>query len=99
VRTLAHCGIAAAAAGEVEKLLQRRPKSIPLLLDAARCYAVFSATAGSEKQRYVGQATAVLRAAVMAGYKDAATLNSDPDLAPIRDDKSYQSLLEELAKR
>ena len=98
VRTLAHCGKEAEAAGEVEKLLRRRPKSIPLLMDAARCYAA-CASAAATKQQYAGQAIGALRVAVAEGYKDAAALKSDPDLASIREDKAYQSLLEELTKR
>jgi tetratricopeptide (TPR) repeat protein/tRNA A-37 threonylcarbamoyl transferase component Bud32 len=98
VRTLAHCGKEVEAAREVEKLLGRRPKSIPLLMDAARCYAA-CASAAAAKEPYVGRATTALRGAVAEGYKDAAALKSDPELAPIREDKAYQSLLEELAKR
>jgi tetratricopeptide (TPR) repeat protein len=99
VRTMAHCGKEAEATREVEKLVQARPKSISLLMDAARCYAACASAGGPAKQRYLGKAINVLRGAVTEGYKDAAALNSDPDLAPIREDKAYQSLLEELAKR
>jgi hypothetical protein len=67
-------------------------------MDAARCYAT-CARAAASKEPYAGRAIAALRGAVAEGYKDAAALKSDPDLAPIREDKAYQSLLEELAKR
>ncbi|HVS35818.1 MAG TPA: protein kinase, partial [Gemmataceae bacterium] len=99
--TLAHCGKEAEAATKATDLVGKHPKSVPLLLDAARCYAAGAATAADAdvKKQFVAQAVASLRAAMDAGYKDGSAWKTDPGLAPIGDDAGYRALLEELAKK
>ena len=99
--TLAHCGKESEAAKKAEELCAKHPKSVPLLLDAARCYAACARTAGDDaaRKRDVEKAVAALRAASEAGYKDGIAWKTDPDLAPLRDEAPFRSLLEEAAKR
>ena len=99
--TLAHGGKEAEAMKKAEDLCGKHPKSVPLLLDAARCYAACAATAAdaAAKEKDVERAVAALRAATEAGYKDMGAWKTDPDLAAIREEAGYKSLVEELAKR
>ncbi len=98
---LAHCGKEAEAGKKADDLRRSHPKAIPLLLMAARCYAVCAdqAADAATKQRFVEQAVAALRAAADAGYKDVTAWKTDPDLAPLRAEASYQTLMGERAKR
>jgi serine/threonine-protein kinase len=98
---LARCGQEAEAVKTAGELCRNHPKSVPLLLDAARCYAVLAGRSAdaAAKQRLTEQAVAALRAAAAAGCKGAADWHTDPDLAPLRGAASYQALLAELAKR
>ena len=99
--TLAHCSKEAEALKKAAELCGKHPKSVPLLLDAARCCAACAATAAdaAAKEKDVERAVAALRAATEAGYKDVGAWKTDPDLAAIREEAGYKSLVEELAKR
>jgi tetratricopeptide (TPR) repeat protein len=101
MRTLAHCGKEAEAVRKAEDLIRRRPKSVPLLLEVARCYSVCAGAADTPeaKKRHVERAVAALGTATAEGYRDAAALKTDPELAPLREDPAFQALLAELAKR
>ncbi len=98
--TLAHCGKETEAVKKADDLRRGHPKAVPLLLMAARCYAVCAdqAADAAAKQRYVEQAVAALRAAADAGFKDAIAWKTDPDLAPIREEPAYKTLIAEMAK-
>jgi hypothetical protein len=59
------------------------------------------ADAGRRKQQaqfYGGQALAMLRTAVARGFKDAAHLQKDTDLDPLRGRDDFQKFLAELEK-
>jgi hypothetical protein len=99
MRTLAHCGKEADAQRKAEELLRRRPKSVPLLLDAARCYAVSAGIAATPetRRRCLERAVSALRTATGEGYKDGLALETDPELASLREAKSFRDLLDGLA--
>ena len=99
--TLAHCGKEAEAVKLADALAKQSAKQTPLLLDAARAYAVLAGGTAdaAARRKYTDQAVAALKAATDAGYKDAAALKTDPDLAALREESSYQSLLKDLARR
>jgi tetratricopeptide (TPR) repeat protein len=89
---LAHCGRHAEAATKAEEVLRRAPTSIPLALQAARCFAACAAAVpeSEQKQQYAAKAAGALRAAVGAGCEDAAALRTDPDLAPLARDPALR---------
>ncbi len=95
LRVKAHTGAVSIAVKQFEMLYRRRPRSIPLLLDAARACATGVALSKEPavKQRYVERAVGALHAAVRAGYKDSIALKTDPDLAPLRKEPLFTSLL------
>jgi hypothetical protein len=49
-------------------------------------------------QSYADRALALLREAVRCGYRDAAHMQKDPDLDPLRGRDDFQKLLAELEK-
>ncbi len=50
------------------------------------------------REKYTNQATDTLAAAVKLGYRDAVSLETDPDLEPVRKSPAFQRLLLELKK-
>ncbi len=50
------------------------------------------------REKYTKQATDTLEAAVTLGYRDAVSLETDPDLEPVRRSPAFQRLLVELKK-
>ena len=48
------------------------------------------------QQTYTSRAMAALKQAVSFGYRGAAKLELEPDLAPIRDRQPFQELIAEL---
>jgi tetratricopeptide (TPR) repeat protein len=101
MKTLAHCGKDTEAVSKAEDLNRRRPRSVPLLLDTARCQAVCAGLAktAETKKQHAERAVAALRAATVEGYRDVGTWKTDPDLAPLREDPGYLALVAELTKR
>jgi tetratricopeptide (TPR) repeat protein len=93
--TLAHCRRHADAAAKAEQLIRKAPESVPLALQAARCFAACAAAApdAGTKRQYTEKAAGALRAAVAAGCKDLAALRTDPDLAPVAQDPACRTLL------
>jgi serine/threonine-protein kinase len=100
LRPLAYSGKEAEAARQADALCRQHPKSIPVLVDAARCYAACAGAAAdpADRQRYLGKALDALRAAVAAGYKDRVGLTNDPHLAPVRETPDYQTLVKGLPR-
>jgi serine/threonine-protein kinase len=88
---LAHAGRHAEAARRADALCRQAPGSAPLLLQAARAYA-----AAADDPGLAGKALQALRAAVAAGYRDVVALQSDPDLARLRQEPGFRALLAEL---
>lgn len=84
----------------------RRPEA---LVDLARCLAACAAVSGPEwsgegpptadadaRARYLRRAREALIAAVERGFREAARLENDPDLAPLRGDPAFGRLVERL---
>jgi predicted Ser/Thr protein kinase len=92
---LAHSGKHREACQGAEKLRQRVPRSVPLALQVARCFAVAAAaeTDLEQKKTRVGKALAALQAAVKAGFRDPFLLRTDPDLGPLRQEPAFRALL------
>jgi tetratricopeptide (TPR) repeat protein/tRNA A-37 threonylcarbamoyl transferase component Bud32 len=95
MRVLPRCGQHARAAEIAGKLRAGKPDA-ELLLDIACGYALCADAVAAEKplrDRYTAAAVAALTDAVAQGYTDAVTLETEPDLRPLRDDMAYQALL------
>jgi serine/threonine-protein kinase len=99
--TLARCGKHAAAAQETAALCKQAPDSTLLQLQAARCFAACAAAAGDDgpKQGYLKQGLEALGAATRPGFRDAAALETDPDLAPLRQEAAFRNLVAQLRQR
>jgi tetratricopeptide (TPR) repeat protein len=100
LRALAHAGKGAEAAPKAEALCRENPKSTPLLLEAARCYAACAAGAAApaNRERYAAKAIEAVRAAAAAGYKDPIALRTDPDLAPVQTEQAFRDLLDAMTR-
>jgi hypothetical protein len=100
LEVLARAGKPERAASFAEKLRVGHEKDSAFLICAARCYAQCSRAATDEvaQQRYLKTALDDLQMAVEQGYKDVATLTSDPELDPIRESPAFKSLLEKIGK-
>ncbi len=100
LRIKAHTGDVAIAVQQLEMLYRRRPRSIPLLLEAARACATGTAQSADPavKKRYVERALGALHAALRAGYRDVVALKSDPNLAPLGEQQAFQDLLLRMTK-
>jgi serine/threonine-protein kinase len=97
---LARSGQRDRAAAGAAKLLPHAARKTVLLLDVARCYAVCAADDGPRKRAYSDQALAALKAVVAEkDYKDAFTLETDPDLAAVRAAPAFRALVDEVKRR
>jgi tRNA A-37 threonylcarbamoyl transferase component Bud32/tetratricopeptide (TPR) repeat protein len=93
---LPHCGKHEQAALLADLLRSGKANDRELLLVIARCYAQCAAAASGDlplKEQYEHQALEALQAAVAQGYSDIMTLQSAPDLEPIRKRQEYKKLL------
>ena len=95
---LAHVDREADAAAE--KLKPRAAGNCELLLQLARYHAVRAGQAAVPNQRHAAaeRALTLLGDAVKAGYADRLTLEGDPDLAPLRQEADYKTLLEKMPR-
>jgi hypothetical protein len=96
--TLAHCGRSTEAAEQAALLLQRAPQSSAAHLQAARCLAVLSASDVDQKRQFVERAVAALATAVQDDFDDPVLLATDPDLAVLKQEPAFQSLLDRLKR-
>ena len=85
---------------EAAALAKRAAGNCELLLQLARYHAVCAgkAAAPAKRSAAVERALALLGEAVKAGYADRFTLAGDPDLAPLRQEAGFQTLLDRLAR-
>jgi serine/threonine-protein kinase len=95
---LPHCGEPARAAEIAVKLRQSKPKDQEILLAVACCYASCAADPALQ-QEYTRKAIDTLQDLVGLDFKDVFTLETDPDLAPVRNDPAFCALLAKLQKR
>jgi tetratricopeptide (TPR) repeat protein len=90
---LARCGKFAEAARGADTLRSGAADSAPLLLQLARCYAV-CASEEPQKQTYFSKARKVAQALAALDYRDPVLLRTDSDLALLRSEPAFVSLLE-----
>jgi eukaryotic-like serine/threonine-protein kinase len=97
---LARCGKHAEAAKIAEMLVATPPRDEELYFFSACGYALAAGTAGNAAlaRQYVGKAVECLRKGKERGWADVASLETDPDLAPIRNDPAFQALLAEFPR-
>jgi len=97
------------AAAAAEKLCALFPKNAERLYDAACCYGLCTAGVSQGKsseqltpeetatrKRYAARALELVAAAVQLGYKDMVKIETDPDLAAIRQEEDYRTLVARL---
>jgi tetratricopeptide (TPR) repeat protein len=92
-------GQVADAVAEVAELTKGSKWSADDWYNFACVYAVAGGKVVDRKQEYAGRAMELLRQAVKAGYKDAAQLSKDTDLAVLREREEFKKLLAELEKK
>ena len=63
----------------------------------SRCLPLASNAA--ERDRYAGEALEVLRAAIKAGWSNAAWMARDPDFVPLHDRPEFRRIVAELFDR
>jgi serine/threonine protein kinase len=84
-------------AHELGALAQNFP---PALYDAASALALcVPLTRGEQQRRLAAEAVQVLKRAIAAGWRDAAKINREPDLAPLRGRDDFRRLVAELFDR
>ncbi len=97
---LGRCGEHAEAAKIAEMLVISPPKDEELYFFSACGYALAAGTASDDAlaHQYTGKALECIRKAKERGWADVASLESDPDLEPIRRDPAFQALLAEFPR-
>jgi hypothetical protein len=90
-----------ARAGDGDRAVAELGPLLPKLIRAGDLYnaaCVYAVVAAREPvgNRHAGQAVEVLRQAVAKGYKDAAHLKTDPDLAALRGRADFRQLVADL---
>lgn len=90
---LARCGKPAEAARGADTLRSQAADSALVLLQLARCYAV-CASEEQHKQTYLAKAREVVQALAALDYRDPVLLRTDSDLASLRTEPAFLSLLE-----
>jgi len=98
---LARCGEHAEAAKIAGELLATPPKDAHLYFQAACGYALAAGAAAGNAalvQRYTALALDSLRKGKQSGWADVVSLETDPDLEPIRTDPAFQALLAEFRR-
>jgi serine/threonine protein kinase/tetratricopeptide (TPR) repeat protein len=98
---LARCGEHAEAARIAESLVATPPKDEYLYFQAACGYALSAEAAARDEalvRRYRSAALECLRQGKQRGWNDLETVESDPDLEPIRETPEFQALLAEFRK-
>jgi serine/threonine-protein kinase len=97
LEVLARAGKHEKAARLAEQLRLTHPKDADFLICAARCYAQCSLAVPDKpalRQNYLEMALADLEAALKQGYKDTITLETHPDLDPVRENPAFKTLVE-----
>jgi hypothetical protein len=95
---LARCGKHAEAAAIAAKLIESPPRDEYIYFQAACGYALSSAAAAADlalAKRYAGAAIDCLKKGKERGWADPVSLETDPDLEPIREDPAFRALLAE----
>ena len=99
LEVLARAGAHERAAQLAEKLRLDHQKNAEFLICAARCYAQCSLAAPDKsalQRRYLEMALAASETALEQGYKDLITLETHPDLDPVRESSAFKKQLEKV---
>jgi tetratricopeptide (TPR) repeat protein len=100
LEVLARAGAHERAAQLAEKLRLDHQKNAEFLICAARSYAQCSSAVPGKstlQRQYREMALAALQTALEQGYKDLITLETHPDLDPVRESPAFQQLLEKVS--
>jgi tetratricopeptide (TPR) repeat protein len=97
---LARCGEHAEAAKIAEALVSTPPRDEQLYFQSACGFALAASAARDSAlaRTYTDKAIDCLRKGKARGWSDVASLETDPDLAPIRDDPAFRALVSEFAR-
>jgi tetratricopeptide (TPR) repeat protein len=98
---LPRCGQHARAAGEAAKLRNSKSIDREVLVEVAQCYAQCAAAVPDNPElsrQYRENAHEALTQAVAQGFKDLVILETEPDLDALRDQPTFQALLDKLRK-
>jgi len=98
---LARCGDHAEAAKIAEALMTNPPTDEHIYFQAACGYALSAGAAGNDAtliKRYTAAALDCLKKDKEKGWTDVVTLETDPDLEPIRTDPAFKALLAEFPR-
>jgi tetratricopeptide (TPR) repeat protein len=98
---LARCGDHAEAAKIADALMAKPPNDEHMYFQVACGYALSAAVAGTDlalARRYTAAALDCLRKDKEKGWTDVVTLETDPDLEPLRTDPAFQALLAEFRR-
>ncbi len=91
-------GQVAEAMAEVAELVKSPDGPADRWYDFACFYSIASDKVPDKKDEYSQRAVELLQQAVDAGYNDAAHMQQDTDLDPLRDHEDFKALLAELEK-
>ncbi len=98
---LARCGQHAEAAKRADALVATRPKDENIYINAAGGYALAAGAASADAtlaRQYADKAVACVRSAIDRGWTNVVSLETDPDLEPIRTEPKFQELVAELKR-
>jgi eukaryotic-like serine/threonine-protein kinase len=98
ILALARCGYHAEAAQRAAALVATPPKDENLYFQAACGFALAAGAVGKDDplaREYANRALNCLRQGKDRGWADVVTLETDPDLAPVRKDPAFVALLAE----
>jgi serine/threonine-protein kinase len=93
---LARCGRRGKALERARTLVGQANDNAKLALDLAAAYALCSRSAGDQASSDRAAALKAIGRAIELGWKDRTTLETDPDLDPIRDAPEFAALLGKL---
>jgi serine/threonine-protein kinase len=99
LEVLARLGAHVRAAQLAEKLRLDHPKNAELLVCVGRCYAQCSSAVADKpalRRQYEEMSLADLETALDQGYKDLITLETHPDLDPVRECPPFRKLLDQV---
>ena len=92
-------GQTAEAVAEVEELTKESKWNAGQWYNFSCVYAVASGQIADKRTEYADRAMEMLRQAVKAGFKDAANMQQDKDLDPLREREDFKTLLAALGKQ
>lgn len=77
----------------------RMEKSPELMLNVARCFALFAADNTPDRKKHIEQALNGLGIATSDNFKDITVLQTDPELAALREEAGFKELIAKLKMR